>query len=48
LIVDSRAVEAFRSPPTVAWTKALPPHSLQNIGATDLVIVAVELKDNAV
>ena len=48
LIVDSRAVEAFRSPPTVAWTKPLPPHSLQNIGATDLVIVAVELKDNAV
>jgi len=48
LIVDSRVVEAFKNPPTVTWTKPLPPHSLQNIGATDLVIIAVELKDNAV
>jgi hypothetical protein len=48
MVVDSRAVEAFKSPPTVAWTKPLPPHSLQNIGDTDLAIIAVELKDNAV
>src|SRR5712692_1888050 len=46
VLVDSRNVEAFKSPPTVVWSRPLPPHSLQNIGDTDLTIIAVELKDN--
>ena len=48
VLVDSRNVEAFKSPPTVVWSRPLPPHSLQNIGDTDLAIIAVELKDDAV
>ena len=48
ILVDSRNIEAFKNPPTVAWSRPLPPHALHNIGATDLAIIAVELKDNAV
>ena len=45
VLVDSRTVEAFKNPPSVTWSKPLPPHALHNIGATDLLVIAVELKD---
>jgi predicted metal-dependent enzyme (double-stranded beta helix superfamily) len=44
VLVDSRRVDAFKHPPTVVWSSPLPPHSLQNIGETDLNIIAIELK----
>ena len=47
VLVDSRRVDAFKVPPAVAWSASLPPHSLENVGETDLHIISVELKENA-
>jgi hypothetical protein len=45
VMVDSRTVEAMRNPPSVLWSNALPPHSLLNVGDTDLHILSVEIKE---
>jgi hypothetical protein len=45
IILETQKVEALRNPPSILWGAALPPHSLENIGDTELRIVAVELKD---
>ena len=29
------------------WSDALPPHSLENVGATEILIISVELKQVA-
>ncbi|HVZ64333.1 MAG TPA: hypothetical protein VG936_07165 [Lacunisphaera sp.] len=44
IIVDSRTVASLATPPTALWTPALPPHSLENVGDTDLHVISVELK----
>jgi mannose-6-phosphate isomerase-like protein (cupin superfamily) len=46
VIVDSRTVEALNPPAPVLWANPLPPHSLENIGSTDLHLIGVELKDS--
>jgi hypothetical protein len=46
VVVDSRKIAAFKNPTAVAWSDALPPHSLENVGHMDLNIISVELKDN--
>lgn len=48
VLVDSRNVAAFQTPPTVLWSAPIPPHSLENVGETDLHIISVELKDKMV
>lgn len=45
IMVESQKVEALQNPPSILWGEALPPHSLENIGETELRIIAVELKD---
>lgn len=47
IMVESQKVEALQNPPPVLWGAALPPHTLENIGSTELRIIAVELKDGA-
>lgn len=42
VVLDTRAVPM--TPPQVAWSPALPPHTLENVGATDIHIICVELK----
>jgi hypothetical protein len=32
--------------PTVVWSPALPPHSLENVGSTEIRVVSVELKQS--
>jgi hypothetical protein len=46
LIVDSRAAGsgAPLTPSTAIWSPALPPHSLENVGSTEIRVVSVELK----
>lgn len=44
VLVESRTIEAFRVPPVVLWSAPLPPHSLENVGETELHIISVELK----
>jgi hypothetical protein len=46
LVVDSRV--AGDSPPTVIWSPPLPPHSLRNVGSTEIRVISVELKQLAV
>ena len=46
VIVDSRTVPALNPPAPVLWANPLPPHSLENIGSTDLHLIGVELKEN--
>jgi hypothetical protein len=44
VLADSRKVEALANPPTVLWSEPLPPHSLENVGQTQLRLISVELK----
>jgi mannose-6-phosphate isomerase-like protein (cupin superfamily) len=45
LVADSRV--AGDGPPTVMWSPPLPPHSLENVGATEIRVISVELKQVA-
>ncbi len=44
LVFDSRSAGAPQKAPDVAWTPPLPPHSVENIGASEIHLVSVELK----
>ena len=47
VLLDSRTVESLKNPPSILWSSPLPPHSLENIGETELKVIAVELKEGA-
>lgn len=47
VLLDSRTVPVLQAPPPVLWSAALPPHALENIGPTELHLIAVELKEQA-
>jgi hypothetical protein len=47
VLVDSRLGMESESPPTVVWSAALPPHSLENVGSTEIWLISVELKQVA-
>jgi len=42
--LDSRDVPALGTSPQALWSEALAPHSLENVGETDLHVISVELK----
>jgi hypothetical protein len=44
VLLDSRTAGHGGSPPSVAWSDALPPHSLENVGAAEIRVISVELK----
>jgi len=44
LTFDSRTAGAPQKAPDVVWTPPLPPHSVENIGASEIHIVTVESK----
>jgi len=44
ILVDSRTVDAFKNPAEFTWSAALPPHSLENVGDTELHVISVEIK----
>ena len=43
-MVDSKALGLNFSSGTALWTGALTPHSLKNVGDTDLHVLSVEIK----
>ena len=43
VVLDTRAVPMTSA--QVAWSPALPPHTLENVGSKDIHIVSLELKD---
>ena len=45
--LDSRTVPQLSTPPTVLWSPPLTAHSLENVGAGDLHVVSIELKQVA-
>jgi hypothetical protein len=47
VLVDSRLVDPTGAPPSVVWSESLPPHSLENVGAREIRLVSVELKQVA-
>ena len=42
--LDSRQVESLATPPKALWSDSSPPHTLENVGNTDLWVIAVEVK----
>ncbi len=44
VLLDSRTVPALVQSPKVLWTLALGPHTLENVGITDLHVICVEMK----
>lgn len=45
IVIDSRKIDALKTPPEVVWSDPLTPHSLENVGETDLHVISVELKE---
>ena len=43
VVLDTRVTPMPR--PHVIWSPPLPPHTLENVGATEIHIICVELKD---
>lgn len=46
VLLDTRVAPAPSEPPKVTWSAPLPPHSLENVGATEIHVVSIELKDH--
>jgi hypothetical protein len=44
-VVDSRNSARPTIAPAVFWSEPLPPHSLENVGKSELRVICVELKD---
>jgi hypothetical protein len=44
LLFDSRTVGPPPAQPIVQWVPPLPPHSVENIGTTEIVLISAELK----
>lgn len=44
ILVDSREIESLSSPPQILWLEPLPPHSLENVGTTEIRGISVEIK----
>ena len=47
ITLDSRTVPALAGLPSGLWSPALPAHSLENVGTSDLHVISVELKQLA-
>ncbi len=45
IIYDSRTAESKPQPGTAVWSGPLTPHSVTNLGQTDIRVISVELKD---
>jgi hypothetical protein len=44
LLFDSRTMGPLPATPTVQWIGPLPPHSVENIGNAEILLIATELK----
>lgn len=44
VVLDSRTVPQLATSPGTLWSPALGPHSLENVGSTELRVIAVEIK----
>jgi hypothetical protein len=44
VLVDTRAHPSPEPAPQVVWSEALPPHTLENVGAGEIHLISIELK----
>ena len=44
LLFDSRTMGPRPAKPVAQWTPPLPPHSVENIGASEILLISTELK----
>ena len=44
VLVDSRDAGSLPPPGAAVWSAALPPHTLENVDATEIHVIGVELK----
>jgi hypothetical protein len=47
VLFDSRTAGAAPEAPTVQWIGPLPPHSVENIGGAEILLISTELKEGA-
>ena len=47
LLFDSRSMGPPPGKPVAQWTPPLPPHSVENIGSNEILLISTELKDPA-
>ena len=47
VVVDTRTSPSPSELPTVLWSGPLAPHSLENVGQSEIQIISVELKEEA-
>ena len=47
VLLDTRAAGSPASEHPVIWSERLPPHSLENVGAVEIRVISIELKDVA-
>ncbi len=45
VLFDSRTVGAPPDKPVVQWTGPLPPHSVENVGSREILLITTELKE---
>lgn len=45
LLFDSRTVGSAPKEPVAQWTPPLPPHSIENIGDTEILLISTEVKE---
>jgi len=46
VLVDSREGSELPQPGSALWSGPLPPHTLENVGPTEIHVIGVELKDS--
>jgi hypothetical protein len=44
VLLDTRSGDPRPDPGATLWSSPLPPHSIENVGGTDLQVIMVELK----
>ena len=47
LLFDSRTLGPPPAKPLAQWTPPLPPHSVENIGSSEILLISTELKEPA-
>lgn len=48
VMVDTRTQPSPSEPPRVVWSGPLAPHSLENVGPSEIHVISVELKEDVV
>lgn len=45
LLLDSRSLTSQEKPPAIQWLGPIPPHSVENVGGSEILLLTVEVKE---